>query len=137
MILQIHTLAESFRQHAIITTGYEVQLHLRGRSRKTFLEVDEGESDIIVIRRHVNYACGYKCQYDRQSAVASAALTRRPVKVKSLVCLNQCARKRPSYLCPVITRTLSCLSLSHLCAAHRLALILHSGGSDSQASRLY
>lgn len=28
-----------------------------------------------------------------------------PVKVKSLVCLNQCARKRPSYLCPVITET--------------------------------
>lgn len=29
----------------------------------------------------------------------------RPVKVKSLVCLNQCARKRPSYLCPVIMET--------------------------------
>lgn len=35
-------------------------------------------------------------------------MARRPravqTKVKSLVCLNQCARKCPSYLCPVIIR---------------------------------
>lgn len=74
-------------------------------------------SDIIVIRRHVNYASGYKCQYDRQSAVVSAGLTRRSVKVKSLVCLNQCARKRPSYLCPIITRTSFSLFSSPLYSA--------------------
>lgn len=38
-------------------------------------------------------------------AVSAVFLLRRLVKVKSLVCLNQCARKRPSYLCPVITET--------------------------------
>lgn len=68
---------------------------------------------IIVLHRHVNYTSEYKRQYDRQCRPALALwpglrfrwLLRRPVKVKSLVCLNQCARKRPSYLCPVIMET--------------------------------
>lgn len=73
-----------------------------------------GPIAIIVIHRHVNYTDGYKRQYGRRcrpgprrgrACVSVAFLLRRPVKVKSLVCLNQCARKRPSYLCPVITET--------------------------------
>lgn len=70
---------------------------------------------IIVIHRHVNYTGGYKRQYDRPCRPGACRgqawrfcwLLRRPVKVKSLVCLNQCARKRPSYLCPIITETSS------------------------------
>lgn len=71
---------------------------------------------IIVIHRHVNYTGGYKRQYDRlcrpgprwaSPGSRFCWLLRRPVKVKSLVCLNQCARKRPSYLCPIITETSS------------------------------
>lgn len=68
---------------------------------------------IIVLHRHVNYTSEYKRQCDRQCRPALALwpglrfcwLLCRPVKVKSLVCLNQCARKRPSYLCPVIMET--------------------------------
>lgn len=65
---------------------------------------------IIVIHRHVNYTDEYKRQYGRRcrpglTEARLAFLLRRLVKVKSLVCLNQCARKRPSYLCPVITET--------------------------------
>lgn len=66
----------------------------------------EATHAIIVVHRRVNYTAGYKRQYDSRG-LRGAWFLPVPVKVKSLVCLNQCARKRLGYLCSVITETSS------------------------------
>lgn len=56
------------------------------------------QEDALHIQIHIHV-----WEKKREKRRETKSVFRTQTKVKSLVCLNQCARKRPSYLCPVIT----------------------------------